>query len=219
MKRYDPILFDLDGTLTDPKEGITKSILHALSGLGIVENDIDVLVSFIGAPLFECLRTRYSLTEEETRRAVELYREYYSSTGLYENIVYPGIPELLEHLKNGGKTLLVATLKPTMFAERVLDHFDLRRHFDLVIGSDLDPTGIAKPHIIQRALSKLPDAPRERIIMVGDREHDVNGARINGIDSLAVTYGYGSLEELRSANPTYLADSVRDVEALLDQSA
>lgn len=214
MAKYDVILFDLDGTLTDPKVGITKSIQYALSKFGISEDSEDTLVSFIGAPLLVSLQDHYEMDEQEARRAIALYREYYSKTGIYENAVYQGISGLLEDLQAKGKKLLVATLKPTEFAERVLEHFGLRRYFDEVVGPDLEAAGLSKTEIIQKALAKLKNIPKDRIIMVGDRVHDVAGARRNGIDSIAITYGYGSLEELQDAGPTYIVDSVDGLRVL-----
>lgn len=215
LTAYDVILFDLDGTLTDAGTGITKSIQYALSRFGIREQNPGLLVSFIGAPLFDSLRNRYSLDEPEARQAVEFYREYYSDFGIYENAVYPGIPELLGELKEKGKKLVVATLKPVVFAERVLNHFGLDDYFNLVAGSGLDAAGLSKTQIIQQALSKLTDVSKEKVVMVGDRGHDVIGARKNGIDSIAVTYGYGTLEELQNANPMHIADSVESLRMLL----
>ena len=215
LTAYDAILFDLDGTLTDAGPGITKSIQYALSKFGIREQNLDRLVPFIGAPLFDSLRNRYSLEEPEARQAVEFYREYYSDFGIYENAVYPGIPELLRELREKGKKLGVATLKPVVFADRVLNNFGLDDYFDLVAGSGLDAAGLSKTQIIQQALSKLTDVSKEKVVMVGDRGHDVIGARKNGIDSIAVTYGYGTLEELQNANPMHIADSVESLRTLL----
>jgi phosphoglycolate phosphatase len=213
--KYDVILFDLDGTLTDPKIGITRSIQHGLSSIGIMEDNLDTFVSLIGAPIFECLRTRYSLSEPQVQRVVEFYRRYYSDTGIYENAVYPGIPELLRELSGQGRELLLATVKPTVFAGRVLERFGLRGYFGTIAGSKLDSAGFSKTEIIRHALAHVPDVSRQRIVMVGDRRHDVVGARSNGIACIAVAYGYGTFEELEEANPTHLARSVPDLRALL----
>jgi len=212
---YDLVLFDLDGTLTDPKIGITKSIQYALSRLGVPEDNSERLVSFIGPPLYESFRQHYSFDEGTALEAIGFYREYFSETGIYENAVYPKIPELLIHLADGGKMMGVATSKPTPFAERILVHFGLREYFSCVVGSELEPTGISKSEIICRALSKFPDISKGKVIMVGDRKHDIHGARDNEIHSIGVTYGYGAVEELSAAHPTYLVDSVEDLWALL----
>ena len=212
---YDLVLFDLDGTLTDPKIGITKSIQYALSRLGVPEGNPERLVSFIGPPLFESFKHHYSFDEATALEAVGFYREYFSDTGIYENAVYPKIPELLIYLANCGKMMGVATTKPTPFAERILVHFGLHEYFTCVVGSELEPTGVSKSEIIRRALSNSPDIPKGKVIMVGDREHDIHGARDNGIHSIGVTYGYGAVEELSAARPTHLVDSVEGLQALL----
>ena len=215
MATYEAVLFDLDGTLTDPKIGITKSIQYGLAKLGIQEDDLESLVPFIGAPLFTCLQERYALDETKVERIVEYYREYYSETGLYENYVYAGIPELLSRLCNNGKRLFVATLKPTVFAKKVLEYFRILDYFTSVSGSNLDVAGLSKPEIVQNALLELPDIPREKVVMVGDRKHDVIAARSCGIHSIAVTYGYGTIEELQKVEPDHFAESVKDLQGLL----
>ncbi len=215
MSRYSAVIFDLDGTLTDPKVGITRSVRYALSQLGVQENDMEKLTSFIGAPLIDSLRKHYSFDEATAHKAVELYREYFSEHGIYQNEVFPGIPELLRALNSNKTNLLVATLKPTVFAERVLEHFGLRRHFSFVAGSNLDMTITVKADIVGAALAKAPTVGKREIAMVGDREHDVHGALKHGIDSIAVTYGYGSVEELENARPTHLVHSVKELQKLL----
>ncbi len=212
---YDLVLFDLDGTLTDPQVGITKSIQYALFRLGVPEDNPERLVSFIGPPLYESFKQHYSFDEPTALEAIEFYREYFSDTGIYENAVYPKIPELLMHLADCRKTMGVATSKPTPFAEKILIHFDLREYFTFVAGSELEPTGVSKSEIIRRALLKFRDISKEKVIMVGDRKHDIYGARDNGIHSIGVTYGYGTVEELSAVHPTYLVDSVEDLRALL----
>ncbi len=214
----DAILFDLDGTLSDPKVGIVKSLRYALSKFGITDESDETLVSFIGAPLYLFLQEQYSMNEEQAQRAMEFYREYYSETGIYENTVYPGIPDLLKRLRDGGKTLCVATLKPVVFAERVLEYFELRPCFDHVAGPDLRPEGLTKTEIIGQALASMKNIPTDKTVMIGDREHDVIGARQNGIASIAVAYGYGSMEELQSAGPDHMAASVEELARLLDQT-
>ena len=213
--KCDAILFDLDGTLSDPKVGIVKSLRYALSKFDIADESDERLVSFIGAPLFLFLQQQYSMDEEQAQHAMGFYREYYSETGIYENTVYPGIPELLERLRDGGKTLCVATLKPAVFAERVLEYFELRPFFDHVAGPDLRPEGLTKTEIITQALASMMNISKNRTIMIGDREHDIIGARKNGIASIAVAYGYGSMEELQSASPDHVAASVEELAQLL----
>jgi phosphoglycolate phosphatase len=209
------VLFDLDGTLTDPKAGITRSIQHALRKRGLEPPDADALAPLIGPPLEHSFREAFGFSPAEARRAVEDYREYFSDRGLYENEVYAGIPELLARLRAEGRRLALATSKPTVFAERILEHFDLARHFERVVGSFLDGTRVEKSEVVATALAGVAGVPLERVVMVGDRKHDVHGARANGIDAIAVAYGYGSEAELRGAEPTRLAASVDELGRLL----
>ena len=214
MTRYDVVLFDLDGTLTDSKIGITKSVQYALSKFNIREDNLDNLESFIGPPLSESFQKHCGFDPGQAQQAVDFYREYFSTSGIYENEVYPGIPDLLADLKRKRKQLIVATSKPTVFANQILSAFNLYQHFTSVIGSHLDGTRTSKIEIIAHALSALERPKENGTVMVGDREHDIIGAQGNAIDSIAVTYGYGSLLELQQAKPTYLAHTVEDIGAL-----
>lgn len=215
MSRYQVIIFDLDGTITDPKTGILNSILHALTRLGIRERRPDELISFIGPPLHRSFQERYTLDEKTARLAVSYYREYFAGTGIYENAVYPGMGELLEKLNRDGRVLCVATAKPTIYTEKILDHFRLGGLFSHVAGSNMDGTMTEKDEVIASLLERLPEHPADRTVMVGDREHDILGARANGIRSIAVAFGYGSLDELTAAGPDHLAHSVAELRELL----
>ena len=216
MTGYDVILFDLDGTLTDSKIGITKSVQYALSKFNIREDNLDNLESFIGPPLSESFQKNYDFEPSQAQDAVDFYREYFAISGIYENEVYPGIPDLLADLKGKGKQLIIATSKPTIFANQILNAFHLYQYFTTVVGSHLDGTRTSKTEIIAYALSTLEKSKENGAVMVGDREHDIIGAQGNAIDSIGVTYGYGSLSELQRAAPTYLADTVEDIGALTD---
>jgi phosphoglycolate phosphatase len=211
MSIYDVILFDLDGTLTDPKVGITKSVQYALAKFNIIEEDLDQLTPFIGPPLAEMFKEKYFFDGERARQAISYYREYFSSGGLYENVVYPGIPQLLTKLCQNNKRLIVATSKPTLFSEAILKYFSLDSFFSLVVGSNLDGTRIAKTEVITYILDQLSGIDRSKVVMVGDRKHDIIGAKNTGIDSIAVAYGYGSLQELQAAKPDYLAATVEEL--------
>lgn len=213
--RYDNVLFDLDGTLTDPKAGITNSVKHALARFGIEEKNMAVLVRFIGPPLAESFESFYGLSPEDARKAIEYYREYYSVKGIFENEAYQGIPQLLATLKAEGRRLFVATSKPTVFAVRVLEHFGLGTYFSDVVGSELDGARTDKAEVIGHLLS-TNNLDASRSVMVGDRRHDIVGARKNNVDSIAVGYGYGDEPELKESEPNYLCPTVEALLALLE---
>lgn len=212
---YDIILLDLDGTLTDPKIGITSSVQYALAKFGINEGNLDKLEPFIGPPLIKAFMEFYSFNEQDARQAIEYYRERFSKVGLYENAVYDGIPEMLQALRAKNKKLVVATSKPTVYSIKILEHFNLYQYFDAVIGSNLDGTRIEKGEVIEAVLAELGGVDKEKVIMVGDRKHDVIGARENGLKVIAVAYGYGPAEELNEAQPDYIAASVDELRQLL----
>lgn len=212
---YDVVLFDLDGTLTDPKDGILNSILYALKWLGIKEDDLNQLLKFIGPPLKDSFMEYYGLEEATAVHAIEKYREYFSAKGIFENKVYPGIPELLEELSALGKKLVLATSKPTTFAQRILDHFNLASYFYFTGGSNLDGSRSRKSEVIAYALNEIILPTRFKAVMIGDRKYDIIGAKESGIDSIGVLYGYGSEQELKIENPTHVVDSVNDLKAIL----
>ena len=214
--RYNVLLWDLDGTLTDPKEGITRSVQYALERLDYPFQEADDLDWIIGPPLKESFKTILSTTDEVLlNRAIMLYRERYREVGLYENIVYPGIPELLHQLKEKGCSHLLATSKPRVFAERTLQHFLLDSYFSVIMGSELNGQFVEKDCLIAEVLKTIPAGSRSRTVMIGDRSYDVHGARENHIDVISVGYGYGTSEELRVASPDFIVQSVADLGELL----
>jgi phosphoglycolate phosphatase len=215
QKNYKFILFDLDGTLSDPKIGITKSVQFALDRMGITINNLDELDIFIGPPLQQSFSDYYSFNEAQTQTAITHYRERFSDVGMYENTLYDHIPALLQELKENGHHLVVATSKPTVFAEEILKYFNIHHHFDLIVGSNLDGTRTAKTEIIQYILDHFGEHPSDAFIMIGDRKHDIIGAHNTGIDSIGVTYGYGSEEEITQINPTYKVSTVFELKGLL----
>ncbi|OJD64486.1 HAD family hydrolase [Bacillus sp. NH11B] len=208
---YKTFLFDLDGTLTDPKEGIINSVLYALEKIGIEEVYISELDSFIGPPIQQSFVDRYNMNEIEVERAVFYFREYLKQSGLLENKVYDGITTLLQELKDAGNRLFVATSKPTVFAKQVIEHFQLTTFFEEIVGSNLDGTRIKKEEIIAHILQTNEELKKEEMVMIGDRKHDVIGANSNGIASIGVLYGYGSEIELSDAGAIHI---VKDVEEL-----
>ena len=216
MKKY--LLFDLDGTLTDPKEGICTCVQYALASFGIQEPDLDKLEPFIGPPLKESFMQFYDMNEEQAQAAVEKYRERFRDTGIFENRLYDGIPQMLRTLNSKGMFLAVASSKPTVFVERILEHFGIRSYFKAVVGSELDGTRTEKNEVVEEALRQLfGDAPVEKnkVYMIGDRRFDIEGAKAQGVDSVGVTYGYGGMEELREARADYIVRSVEELQRFL----
>ncbi len=209
---YKVILFDLDGTLTESGEGITKSVQYALEKLGQPEPDLKKLEVFVGPPLLQQFMKYAGLDEETAVKAVEYYRERYTDIGIFENEVYPGVEDMLDKLRGKGYILAVASSKPERFVKKVLDHFDLTKYFQEIVGSEMNGGRTSKADVIEEALDRLHMADhREQVVMVGDKEHDVFGARKAGLQCLAVSYGYGSEEELKNANPLKIADSAQEV--------
>ncbi|OKP66567.1 phosphoglycolate phosphatase [Paenibacillus sp. P3E] len=210
MERLQSILFDLDGTLTDPKEGITKSVEYALGKFGITVEHPDLLLPYIGPPLYDSFIEIQGFSAEKAAQAVEYYRERYRTLGMFENAVIPGIPELLEELQSKGFNLYVATSKPTVFAEEIIRHYDLDSYFRHVAGSNLDGTRSKKKEVIQYVLDEN-HIPPETALMIGDREHDIIGAKACGVASIGVMIGYGSEAELQSAGADHIAYDVKDI--------
>ncbi len=199
----DAIFFDLDGTLTDPKPGITRSIRYALQKLDhpAIPSE-DELTWCIGPPLRASF-VRLLGAETSADHAVSLYRERFSDVGLFENAIYDGIDDVLTALGNSGHRLFVATSKPHVFADRIIDHFGLRHHFERVFGSELDGTRVDKGDLLEYALNEAAVDP-SRTLMIGDRSHDMVGARNNGMKAIGVLYGYGSKDELIGAGASHV---------------
>jgi len=214
MKKYSHIIFDLDGTLTDPGIGITNSVIYALEKYGIKAARSE-LYKFIGPPLRESFRIYYGFDETMAEHAVSLYREYFSVKGIYENELYPGIPELLESLKQSGRKLYIATSKPAEYSLRILDHFGIAKYFDHVAGSNMDGTMSEKNSLIERILSRIDSRQTALTVMVGDRRYDIEGAKAHGLDSVAVAYGYGGLRELEGSGPTFIVETTEKLGVLL----
>lgn len=213
IKKY--ILFDLDGTVTDPMIGITKSVRYALNKFGIEVEDLNTLCKFIGPPLKDSFMNFYNFSEGDALKAITYYREYFSTNGLYENTVYENFEDMLIALKNDGKSLIIATSKPTVFAEKILEHFNLKKYFDFISGSNLDNTRTKKADVISYALEQQRINNMSEIIMIGDREHDIIGAKALNIESIGVLHGYGSYEELSSSGADYIVKDVSELKSLL----
>ena len=209
QKQY--ILFDLDGTLTDPMVGITKSVQYALKHYGIEENDLKKLCLFIGPPLKDSFMEYYGFSEEKAAEAITVYREYVSETGLFENMEYSGIRDVRAELKAAGKRLYVATSKPELFSKQILEHFRLTEYFDFIGGANMDETRVKKGDVIRYVLEENQITDLDQVVMVGDRKHDILGAKEHGLDSVGVLYGYGSREELQSAGADWIVDTVEEL--------
>ncbi|MBD5471254.1 MAG: HAD family hydrolase [Lachnospiraceae bacterium] len=218
---FDYILFDLDGTLTDPKIGITSSVQYALRAFGIDEPNLDKLEPFIGPPLTDSFMEFYDFTKEQAQQAVVKYRERFDKQGIYENTMYEGIDRMLSALKERGKILSIASSKPTPLVMRVLEHFRIKQYFDYIVGSEFDGTRGKKEEVVAYALEQMaPDLQdarerKERVAMVGDRKFDVEGAKAFGLTSVGVSFGYASEGELEAAGADYIVDTVSELEELL----
>lgn len=214
---YQYILFDLDGTLTDPKQGITKCVQYALHAFGI-EADPDDLVDFIGPPLAESFQKYYHMNIEDSLKAVDKYRERFSDIGIFENGVYPGIAELLEEVKKSGRKAALATSKPEVFAKRILEKYGLSSYFDVVVGSEMNGNRTDKAEVIEEALRQLgviDSEEKRKALMVGDRLHDMIGAVRNQIDGLGVYYGYAHEGELEEAGASATVRTVSELRRFL----
>ena len=244
----DILLFDLDGTLTDPMVGITKSVQYALRHYGIIEEDLTKLIPFIGPPLRDSFQKYYGFSKEQAGEGVLVYREYFSEKGIFENKEIPGIREMLEVLSAQGKKLYVATSKPEVYARKILEHFSLDHFFAFIGGADFGETRVNKAAVIRYVLEEAgvggagkkttdvieraegakrteeaertdnaerTEPGKKKIVMVGDREHDIIGAKENGIQSVGVLFGYGSRRELEEAGADRIAETVKDFTDIL----
>ena len=213
MKR---ILFDLDGTLTDPFLGITRSVAYSLKSFGIEVDDLETLKSFIGPPLDVSFREYYHMDEAQSWKAVEKYREYFSKKGLFENKVYEGMEDFLQSLLNMDMKLYVCTSKPEVFAKEILDHFSLTPYFTGIYGATLDGSLKNKGDVIAHCI-KQEQLNIQDCMMVGDRQHDIVGAHQNQIPCIGVLYGYGSLEEFQEYHCDYIAKDLIELKKIIEE--
>ena len=210
-KSYDIFFFDLDGTLTDSSLGITNSVIYALRKFGIEETDRRKLYSFIGPPLKASFEKFFGFTKEQCEEAVVYYREYYREKGIYENHVYDGVEAVLKELRKRDKRLVVATSKPEPFARQIIEHFRLKPYFDYVAGMELDGGRGTKEEVIRYGLHTCKIADMSKVLMVGDREHDVFGAHAAGLECLGILYGFGTREELLNAGADYIEKTAEGI--------
>ena len=211
MKKYSYLFFDLDGTLTDPKIGITTCVAYALESFGIQVTNLDTLTCFIGPPLLDSFMEYYHLSKEDAKKAVEKYRERFTKIGLFENHIYDGIEELLKELTASHYQLILATSKPHIYAKKILKFFHLDSYFSFLAGSELNGTRSKKGEVIAYALEQYPSLERSQVLMIGDRKHDILGAKENHLDSMGVLFGYGSREEHLLAGADYILESVEEM--------
>lgn len=213
---WETILFDLDGTLTDPAEGITKAVEVALNHYGITVEDRSTLNKFIGPPLDESFPEFYGFDDEQVREATRVFREYFGRQGWAENIPYPGIDKLLGDLKAAGKKLIIATSKPEEFAVRIMNHFGLAQYMDVIAGASTDnQEGAKKANVIRKALQRAGVEDLSSVVMVGDRRHDVAGGHEVGMKVIGVLYGYGDRAEHEAAGADYIVEDIPSLEKLL----
>lgn len=214
---YQYILFDLDGTITESGPGIMNSVEYALTKMGYEVKDKKELRKFIGPPLTDSMKKYYGMSEEDAAKSVVYYREYFAEKGIFENSVYDGLLDSLERLKAEGKVLVMATSKPEEYARRIAERFGFADYFTQICGATMDSSRIRKEDVIHYALETLGIFAEEkkRVLMVGDRNMDILGAKTNGLDSMGVLYGYGDREELEAAGADYIAETTADVAGLI----
>jgi len=213
MKKFDTLLFDLDGTLTDSTEGILNCLIYAIERMGFeVPEDTNI---FLGPPIRQSFAEFLGMNGEQVDEAVRIFRERYSDTGLFENRVYDGIPGMLERLKSGGKRLMVATSKPQVYAVRIFERFGLAQYFEIVGGAELDGSRDYKDEVIEYVLAKAGITDRSTVLMIGDRRQDVLGAHKTDIECMGILWGYGSVEELTHAGADYIARTPQEAADML----
>lgn len=211
----DYLFLDLDGTLTDPSEGITRGVMYALERFHIHETDTKKLQAFIGPPLYDSFMQYYGFDLSTAYRAIAYFQEYYADRGMYENVPYPGINELLHIWRNNGRKLILATSKPEIFAVRILERFGMADAFTLMAGGDEAETRVEKKLVIDYAMKSLGLTTAQNCLMIGDRKFDVLGAAAHGMPALGVLYGFGSRDELVKSGARWLANDVTELETLL----
>ena len=207
---FDLILFDLDGTLTDSKEGIFNCVKFALQSFGITENDEKRLNSFIGPPLYDSFRREYGFSHDDTLLALKKYRERFEKTGIFENTIYDDVVDALTTLKNHGKKLALATSKPYVYAERILKYFNIFDFFDYRAGAEPDGTNGYKDEVIQKVLDLASPCDLSQTVLIGDRENDILGAKKCGIASIGLRCGYANENELENAGADFIFDNLEE---------
>ena len=211
---YTNIMFDLDGTVTDSGRAILGSVEYALSRLGITNQPIEKLKTFIGPSLFDSFKREYNMSDDDCEKAVSIYRDIYEKEKMYDVDIYEGIPELLKALNEKGFTVILVTSKPLHFTEKILDKIELYKYFRHLVGPDLSDHSSDKCRLIERAINDY-SLNKHECIMIGDTHYDIKGATDAGIDSIGVTYGYGNPDAMKEAGVTYMVDSVKEIGHIL----
>ena len=221
---YQYLLFDLDGTLTDSAEGIIKCVQYAAEKMGAPYKDKEELKVFVGPPLSESFKKGYGFSEEDSKQAIIYYRERFKPIGMFENAVYPGVPEMLKSMKEHGKINLIASSKPEEFVKTILEHFDIAKYFDIIVGASMDESRNTKEAVIEEALSQLKNTDRygqyshDKCVMIGDRKYDIHGAKYYGLRNIGVSYGFAPEGELKEAGADIIVDTVEELtQALLSK--
>ena len=213
---YDYLFFDLDGTIMDSAPGIYASVRYALSKYGL-EADERTLQTFVGPPLDDSFMREFGFSKEKADEAVRFYREYYPEKGIFEQTAYPGVPEALAKLRAAGRKVYLATSKPEPFAKRILDRFGLTGYFDIAAGASFDDSRADKDQVLRYLIAMLPEGEQAvdegRVLMVGDRKYDVEGAKALGIPCLGVGYGYAEDGELAAAGAVAVAETAEEMAA------
>ena len=210
------LLFDLDGTLTDSSEGITKSVQYGLSSIGIEVKDLDDLLVFIGPPLEYSFKEYYKLDGERMQQAIEKYRERYKKIGMYENALYPGMAALLKDMHKRGKHLAVASSKPEVFVRQILKHFNVEQYFEVIVGSGLDGSLGTKSEVVREALRQLFQKEKDKpFVLIGDRHFDIKGGKDNEIVTVGVEYGFAREGEFKEAKADYVVKTVEELHQFL----
>lgn len=212
---YNTVFFDLDGTLTEPSTGIINSVEYALSKWNIKVENRDSLRCFIGPPLLYSFSKYYGFSDDDAQKAVEYYREYFTQKGMYENIIYDKCEYVLKELKFNNKKIILATSKPEIFAVKILKYFGIDKYFDLICGATLDPSRNTKESVLKYAIEKSEVKDLSSAVMVGDRHHDIDGAKHVGIDSIGVEYGFAEKDELKNAGATHTVKKIEDILAIV----
>lgn len=218
---YQYLLFDLDGTLTDSAEGIIKCVQYAAEKMGAELKKAEELRVFVGPPLSESFQNVYGFSVADTQQAIAYYRERFKPIGMFENAVYPGIPEMLKAMKENGKINLIASSKPQEFVETILEHFDIAKYFDIIVGASMDESRNTKEAVIEEALFQLKSTDRygqysdDKCVMIGDRKYDIHGARYFGLRNIGVSYGFAPVGELEEAGADVIVDTVEELTRVL----